>query len=185
MKHYIVYKYEFPNGMIYIGVTKNTIQVRREQGYQHNRQLQDAVKQFGWNNVTTEILEENLSEDEAFSKEIDYIGLLNANDPRKGFNVSKGGKATFAGLKHTEEHKKYMSSVLTGKTFSQTHIDNLKHSHAFQRKSVSQYSKNGKFIQHFNSLADAAACVGGCKANISRAVLNGKPYKGFLWKEVV
>lgn len=54
---YKIYKYTFPNGKIYIGMTKNSIQYRKDCGYQHNIQLRDAIRNFGWKNISVEILE--------------------------------------------------------------------------------------------------------------------------------
>ena len=39
-KAYKVYKYTFPNGMIYIGCTKNSIKERWYSGYKHNSRME-------------------------------------------------------------------------------------------------------------------------------------------------
>ena len=56
MKHYKVYQYCFPDGMLYIGMTKNSIEVRRDQGYQHNPRLRQALRDAGWQKECVHIL---------------------------------------------------------------------------------------------------------------------------------
>ena len=178
---YKVYEYIFPDGKIYIGTTKNTIQERRDQGYQHNKALRAAYRLAGWKNVKTVILEEGLSQHDAFEKEIEYISALKANDPAIGYNISRGGKATFKGLKHTQEQKSYMSRLYNGRTFTQEHINNIRDAHAKYRLAVYEISDSGNKMLH-ESLHAAAHAVGGYPTNISRAIKNKKRYKGCYWE---
>ena len=179
---YKVYKYTFPNGKIYIGVTKNTIQYRNNCGYQHNKPLRQAIRSIGFANVTKEILYESADKLEAFNKEKEYISLLRSDDPSIGFNISKGGISTFEGLKHTKAHREKMSALYMGRTFSDETLKRMKMSHAKERKAVLRISGDGNVIERYESLGDAASAVGGFKSNISRACRIGKKYKNFLWK---
>jgi len=111
--NYRIYRYTFPDGKVYIGVTKNRIETRRDQGYQHNKALQKAIRSVGWSGMKVEIIEDGLNKSEAYEKEKYYIKKYCSNDPDKGYNISLGGKATFENLHHTEEHKKYMSNLYT------------------------------------------------------------------------
>ena len=56
-----VYKLTSPDGLIYIGMTKNSISKRIECGYQHNDRLREAGRKFGWRNFKHEVLESGLS----------------------------------------------------------------------------------------------------------------------------
>lgn len=178
---YRVYRYVFPDGMIYVGMTKNSIQTRRDQGYQHNKRLQTAIRSVGWAGLTVEILADNLTREQAEEKEKYFISVFRSDNPENGYNVSSGGKSTFAGLKHSESYKKHMSDLYKGRSFSQETLNKMKESHKPERKEVIQYALSGEELKVFESLHDAADKVKGYAANISRACKSGKPYKQSLW----
>lgn len=177
---YKVYKYTFPSGMAYIGVTKNSVSERNNQGYQHNKPLQSAIREVGFKCVKVDILADGLEQDEAFDLEKYFISEYGTNDAGRGYNISKGGKSTFEGLHHTEEHKRYMSERLRGIKFSTEHIDKLKESRVKERKPVESTDERGiKTI--YISLCEAANAVNGHKANISRACTSERKYKDKYW----
>lgn len=178
----IVYKYTFPNGKIYIGVTRNSIQYRKNCGYQHNKCLQNAIKEYGWKNVKIDILEETSDIGNAFLLEEKYIKEFNSTDVNIGYNISKGGKSTFSGLKHTKEYKLKMSNLHKGKVFSEETLNRIKKSHEKERHPVVCLSISGKIICEYESLHSAAENIGGYPTNISRSCKNNRPYKGFIWK---
>lgn len=177
---YKIYKYTFPSGMIYIGMTKNSISKRKDQGYNHNKRLKTAIREVGFKNIKAEIIEDNLTQEEAYEREIYYIKYYNSADEHYGYNQSKGGKNGFLGLHHTEEHKKYMSEKYKGIKFTDEHIINLRLSHKSQSKPVICETKGGEIIK-YNSMNDAAKDVGGYISNISRACASGKYYKERKW----
>lgn len=179
MNTYKVYRYIFPNGKSYVGVTKNSISERKDQGYQHNKPLQNAFREFR-SAIQVEILECELSQSEAFKKEEMYIAYFKSADPEYGYNVSAGGKSTFKGLHHTEEHKQYMREKHKNKVFSESHIQHLRDAHKSERKSVIRTDENGNQTIYESQL-DASKAVNGYSTNIARACKSGKPYKGSLW----
>ncbi len=181
---YQVYKYIFPNGKLYIGVTAQTIQHRRDCGYQHNKLLQAAHRYYGWENVRTEILAQTESECEAYRVEMEMIAKYQSNDPNFGYNVSAGGKATFKGLNHTAAHRKHMSELYTGRSFSAETMERMKASHAKERRAVIRIDEDG-VREIFESLRDAAAAVNGHGSNITRACNNHKKYHGYSWEFVI
>ena len=69
---YTVYKHTTPSGKIYIGITSNDPKYRWKNGYgyMNNKYFFNAIKKYGWNNISHEILFTGLSEEEAYSKEI-------------------------------------------------------------------------------------------------------------------
>ena len=108
---YKIYLYKFPDGKVYIGMTKNDLATRRDQGYQHNKPLQEEMRKTGWGNIKTLILEDGLTKESACEREKFYISKFDSTNPKKGFNISKGGKATFKGLHHSKSHRQHLSEL--------------------------------------------------------------------------
>lgn len=179
---YKVYIYTFPNGKVYIGMTKNTLAERRDMGYQHNKELQKTIREFGWQNFKHEIIKDGLTKSQAEELEIETIEKYKATDPEKVLNISKGGTATFEGLSHTEEYKERMRRLNTGKKFSKEHLQNIKIAREKTSTKVTGTDADGNKTE-YKSLHDAAEKVGGFATNISRAIKSGKNYKGFSWAE--
>lgn len=91
-----IYKHTFPNGKIYIGQTKNSLSTRFQngQGYKSCPLIQRAINKYGWNNVQTELLEDNIPSLElANEREQYYIKMYNSRNPDIGYNISPGGGA--------------------------------------------------------------------------------------------
>ena len=174
-----IYRYTFPDGMFYIGMTSLDIAKRRDCGYGHNPKLKKALK-VGWHNVKVDILDTTDSRDKAFELEEYYIKLFDATN--KGYNISKGGKFTYKGLNHTEDYKKKMSELFRGKKYSDETLSKLRKAHAWQRKAVISLDFEGNVVKRYKSIGDAAEDVGGYKSNIKRACAEQKSYKGFMWK---
>lgn len=208
---YRVYKHTFPNGKVYIGMTKHTISDRIQLGYQHNKYMLAAIAEFGWKSVKSETLISDLSSADAELAEIKYIAEYQADNPLFGYNISAGGKATYAGLSHTEEYKHYMSEINSGKVFTEMHRKNLSNSHkglmvgdqnpmygkpkselTIQRQydshrkemtPVVQKDLDGNLIDTYFSLHEATRKTG-VNRNCIKACLIGKQKssKGFLWE---
>lgn len=88
---YSVYCHKFPDGKVYIGLTKQDPVARWGcNGTQYKKQpVYEAIQYFGWNNIEHIIVADNLSKEEAQKLEIDLINEYNSIDD--GYNVSKGG----------------------------------------------------------------------------------------------
>ena len=181
MNEYKVYKYIFPDGRAYVGVTKHSIQHRKDCGYQHNKPLSDAIKSTGWANIKKVIIADGLTRDDAFAMEKKIIKDDNLTNPSKGYNVSYGGSATFENLKHSEEFKKEISKRLKGRTYSDETLERMRKAHEKERVPVVCISGTS-VVAKYESLHSAADAVRGYCSNISRACNSGRPYKGFLWK---
>lgn len=70
-----------------------------------------------------------------------------------------------------------------------THLQNMRHGTALQRKAISkqvkvkQFTKNGKFIKEFNSCKDAEQSFGKTSSNISNCCKGRlKTAYGYTWK---
>lgn len=127
-----VYRYTCKhNGLIYIGITSRTLDERwaSGNGYKNNPRLYNTIKKYGVEGFIREILLDNLTKQEAFEKEIEYIAKFNATDPAIGFNIARGGSAPMFGRKHSEEAKKKFSETRTGKNngfFGKHHSEETK-----------------------------------------------------------
>ena len=181
MGAYKVYLYEFPNGKVYVGMTRNTLEARRDAGYHHNKRLQAAIRRYGWGGFEHKIVIDGLTKEDAEIEEQKLIRELDSLNPQKGYNVSAGGKCTFAGLKHTKEYKKKMREINQGKKYSEATIQRMRDAHAKERKAVTSYSMEGEVVGEYNSLHDAANAINGHPTNVARAC-KGRVYKGLLWR---
>ncbi len=105
---YIVYKFtNIINNKIYIGITSRTLSARKAQHIReayvkadynksYNYPFKRAIRKYGIGNFTEEILETNLTENEAKLKEKYYIKKYNSyiNFPKSnGYNATLGGDA--------------------------------------------------------------------------------------------
>ena len=72
---YFVYCHTSPSGKKYIGITcqRPTKRWNNGRGYIENRYFYRAILKYGWENIDHKILYENLSQNEAFEKEIELI----------------------------------------------------------------------------------------------------------------
>lgn len=70
--NYCVYQHTCPNGMVYIGVTKN-VKYRWRPSLYKDCSLEQYIEQFGWDAITHEVLYENLTHEEALKREDELI----------------------------------------------------------------------------------------------------------------
>ena len=112
--NYKVYKHTTPNGKVYIGITCQDPQKRWGYGcnYKNQRYFSTAIKKYGWDNITHEILYDNLSQEEAEDKEVELIAKYKSNNREFGYNIANGGKSR--GMV-SEETKKRISEFQKGK----------------------------------------------------------------------
>lgn len=98
---YTVYKHVTPSGKVYIGITEAAVEKRWQygRGYEYNTHFYNAIKKYGWNNITHEVLFTNLAAEEAKQKEIELINFYHSDDRNKGYNVSPGGTLVSASSK--------------------------------------------------------------------------------------
>ena len=103
-KNYKVYKHIFPNGKVYIGITRMKVSDRWKRGkcYIPQPLMFRAICKYGWENIKHEILYDGLTKEEACKKEIELIAYYKSNQKEFGYNISPGG------FTHCEESKKKM-----------------------------------------------------------------------------
>lgn len=132
---YSVYKHTFPNSKIYIGITFRNPKVRWGNGnnYSNNKYMANAIKKYGWDNISHEILFTNLTQEQAEKIEIELIKLYKSNNPQYGYNIANGGKHN--GM-FSEETIEKMRKAQLGKHLSEE--TKLKISNSNKAKCVSK-----------------------------------------------
>ena len=185
---YCVYKHTTPNGKVYIGQTKRTIQDRWKygKGYtsHHHGWFWKAVEKYGWNNIKHEILYDNLSKESADYYEKYFIDLYQSTDKRYGYNCQTGGSRDY---KYSEESKKNISESLK-RLYAISPPDTTKARKILQKKQgrkIVQYDLNGNRIAEYDSAYDAYL-----KTGISNKKINGclcapqrhRQTGGYIWK---
>lgn len=115
--NYTVYKHMTPSGKVYIGITGKDVNKRwlNGRGYKRNNHFWNAIKKYGWENISYEILASNLSREEACEAEKMYICMFQSADQSKGYNLTFGGEK---GAKHTAESRKKLSDSRKGQRFN-------------------------------------------------------------------
>lgn len=89
-ENYKVYIHIFPNSKKYIGITRQEIDKRWQNGYGYKKQpIYKEILKFGWNNIQHIVLYENLTKKQAQELEIKLISEYNSIE--NGYNVSVGG----------------------------------------------------------------------------------------------
>lgn len=125
-KKYLVYKHTNKiNGKVYIGQTSKTLQERcghNGKNYSHSSYFYSAICKYGWENFTHEILEDNLTIEEATEKERYYIKFYHSNESKYGYNLTSGGEKQ---KEYSDLSKKKMSLAKKGKSLSKEHRQNI------------------------------------------------------------
>ena len=167
---YTVYMHIFPNGKKYIGISRNVKKrFRNGEGYARSKIVYSAIQKYGWENVSHEILYENLSEQEAKQKEVELIRQHDTTNHENGYNSTLGGEggngrkmteaekiivgmrfsAANKGRHLSEEHKKKLSDATSGKPqkFSEKRRESIIRSNSTRgmseetRKKISENTK--------------------------------------------
>lgn len=211
MKKYLVYRHITPDGKSYVGCTSKSLEERWGLGYKHCVRFKAAVEQFGWEGMQHEILADDLDETEAYRTEREMIAKYQSDNPQFGYNISKGGKSTFEGLKHSEESRNKIRESNIGKVFSEEHRKNLSYAlkglmvgaknpmygkrksnstiqkqyqaHRHEMKPIVQKDLNGNVLNVFFSFHEAMRRTGVNRSCIKKcAEGQQKSSKGYIWE---
>lgn len=213
-KH-VVYKItNLINDKIYIGMTGdvetrwsgNGTQYRPRNKDKH-RPFWNAINKYGWENFKKEILEHNLSFEQAIDREIYYIAFFNATNRKVGYNLSVGGNGGriykvhprgMLGKTHTVENNTRQSEFMKNNNpmkeikWGETHehprgMSGRKQSE--KQKAIARESKHAckKLIavlpngenKEFNSLKECCEYIdmNPTSSVIRNLLKNGEPYK--------
>lgn len=92
---WIVYKHTSPSNKVYIGITSKE-PIRRfgckGQRYKNNAHFWSAIQKYGWDAFNHEILNDNLTFEQACQIEKDLIAKYKSYDPKFGYNIALGGQ---------------------------------------------------------------------------------------------
>jgi len=118
---------------VYIGISTDlkyrlkTHYHKLKSNQHHNKHLQQSVNKHGIENFIFDILEylpSNIDDSQLLTAEYHYQNKYNSTDKKNGYNIlitDMSGK-----VRHTEEHKRHMSAILTGRKFTEKHCANIK-----------------------------------------------------------
>lgn len=92
--NWIVYLHTVPNNKVYVGITQNKKNRWRSYGkeYERNVFFSTDIRKYGWINIKHDVLEKNLSYEEACMLEREYINRYSSYDSKYGYNLTYGGK---------------------------------------------------------------------------------------------
>lgn len=140
MNDYIIYKHTSPSGKIYIGITRQSPKRRWRYGYGYpsNSYFSNAIKKYGWDNFTHEILESDLSKERACELEKELISLYKKQGI--SYNIADGGQDGNT-MKRTEKERLHLSEVT--KQYYKTHTHPFKGMH-HTKESLEKMQKKGK-----------------------------------------
>ena len=94
---YYVYKHtNLANGKVYIGITRQKPSRRWHggNGYRDQPLFWNAIQKYGWGSFSHEILQQGLSQDDAYELEQDYIHKYKSSEREYGYNIAGGGVDT-------------------------------------------------------------------------------------------
>lgn len=200
MKLYTVYKHTSPSGKVYIGITSKKPEYRwnHGRGYKEIDQpvFYRAIKKYGWDNITHEILYSGLQEKDAKNLEISLIKQYKSLG--LSYNITDGGDG-FRGATHrkgkkaSEETKRKMREARRGTNKGVNNPMYGRHETApaygkFGKehpasKVVYQYDLLGNFIKKWDCISDVQRCLNIIVTHIT-ACCNGrqKTAGGYIWK---
>ena len=148
--NYKVYCHIFPNGKIYIGITKQKLYQRFKggKGYKGKTKMWYAIQKYGWENVKHNLLYDNLTKEQAEKMEIKLISLYHSNNSDYGYNTANGGNCvgtiseeTKEKLRKAHKGKSYHIGYWKGKKLDKEHIKKLSVSHKGKKHSIKEETK--------------------------------------------
>jgi group I intron endonuclease len=93
------------NGKVYVGKTihyKKRMSRHKYSGKNPKHYFSNAIRKYGWENFTKEILIDEVPEEDLDNLEINYIAFYDSSNREKGYNGTKGGEGA-SGYKYTKE----------------------------------------------------------------------------------
>lgn len=207
MRSYDVYKITNKvNNKVYIGITSKGISARwKEHIYSAEHgcpfKLHNAIRKYGKENFSIELIDFCNSWEELTEKEQYYISEYKSLQDEYGYNMTEGGDGTF-GRCHTEETKEKIRQNAIGREV--TEATRLKLSEAgkiiteareayrnsgnigsSRRKPVLQYTKDGKFISEYRGVNEASRLTGIHVTTLSNALKGrnviGSKVNPYIW----
>ena len=187
MKTYEVYKVTNNiNNKIYVGITNQGYKTRF---YKHcsdsirgsNFPLHLALRKYGIDNFTTEVIETCDTIELLKEREIHWIKTLQSQSKEIGYNVTSGGDGAY-GIKVSDVTRNKMSLAAKGRVISDITKNNMRKA-CTKSKKVSMFTLDGTLVRTFNSTKEADRELGYTNTNISRCARGlTAAYRGYIWK---
>lgn len=189
-KNYVVYCHTNKiNGKRYVGITSQQPERRwnNGKGYKASSRFYSAIKHYGWENFSHEILYTGLTEKEAIKKEKYLISKWKLTNKKFGYNMTAGGEYhSYVGRKLSEETKRKIGMSHMGKRPSEDTLIKLRQSHINKGGiPVAMYDKD-KLIGVFITPAEAQRMTKINSSHINECCrLKRKSAGGYFWKYVL
>lgn len=194
MKTFEVYKITNKiNNKIYIGITNQGAGVRYLHHLYEARSgslfpIHNAIRKYGKDNFTLEIIELCEDSDTLKEREKYWIAFYNSTDRSIGYNMTEGGDGTF-GRKHSEETKEKIRQKALGRkaseetrqrmsefrkaNYTEEHRKAVAESNAKRTKHILMYDRDMNLIKEYPSLK-LAASENGLHVDTIRNIAKGK-----------
>lgn len=186
MLNYLVYKHTAPNGKVYIGQTCQKLSTRTRSngsGYSAQKHFWNAIKKYGWNNITHEVAASNLTKKEADWLENYLIIYYESYKNSKGYNKTFGGEG-MVGYRQSEELRKKRSEQMRGNQLGK----GCKHSAESIKSGALKRQKQVLCVETgtiYSSITEAAASFGSGSGSLCGCLSGRRPtFKGYHWEYI-
>lgn len=154
MGQYVVYVHQNKlNKKRYIGITNNTSKrwCARGKRYDGCPRFAAAIRKYGWDCFTHEIIESGLTLEEANDRERFYIAKFKTTDKKYGYNIAEGGSnaPTMLGRHHSMETRQKMREKALGRVISED--QRRKHSEVMTGKMVGKKNHKSTVVRCVNT----------------------------------
>lgn len=173
------------NGKVYVGITNRGVKTR---WYKHCSDsirgsefpLHNALRKYGIDNFSIDILEEVKTSEELKEREKYWILTLQSKTSHNGYNLTDGGDGTF-GRPTSEETKEKIRQKALGRKPSSS-VKQKMIDASSQKKEISQFTLDGVYIKTYASLREAERETGIPTSSLSACARGKYKYsKGFKW----
>lgn len=190
---FIVYKATSPSGKVYIGITSEGLEIRKNKHYRDalkfDRKFYKALRKYG-SKVIWETIDTASTWNEACNKE--KLHIQKYDSFKNGYNSTLGGEGIYGlkhpnppmlGKTHTKEARNKIRIARLGKKCPESQKRAIRDS---CKISVICLDTNHKLIQEFEAISDAARWLNISPKSASNinAVCKGKRNSayGYIWK---
>ena len=186
-KNYVVYCHTNKiNGKRYVGITSQRPERRwnNGKGYKASSRFYSAIKHYGWENFSHEILFMNMTRDEAIHKEKELISKWLLTNKNFGYNMTTGGENhSYYGRRHSKETRQKISNSHKGIKASAETKMKLRQAHLNKGgKPVGMYNEN-RLLGVFVTAADAQRITKINRSHILECCkLRRKTAGGYAWR---
>lgn len=127
---------------LYVGVTRLNPEIRfnRGEGYKHNKEFYNIIKQYGWEDIEQNLFARNLTYSEAFNMEQILIRELRKETPSLVCNRDAGGEHG----RHCEETKEILREANLGRIVTEEAKEKIRAARAKQVFSPEALAKRGE-----------------------------------------